>query len=403
LNSYQIQSTTRHEYRLSGWTRGMLFIVGCIIAAASFAFGFVFRSTPDGFIGIPMAMLFLAIAAYLFAYAVRSRIVIDGSRITVRTAFAEKTADRSDILGFRALSTRNGTYKQLYLRDGRSPISISQNFSTDDDFHAWFAQLTDLDERDKQKLLDDIAHEPELGATPEERLAALANAKTWNVFAIIVTIAAAAALYWGEPPFRLPAAVVLALAPLAAIFLVQRSPLLYAVFKQKSDPRADLSFVFFASGFGLVFSTRELHFVSMQPLLMIAASVAIILFAALYISARNGFAVPGTLVAFLFISAFYGYGLAVTVDTLPDQSPPTHFAAQVVGKHVSRGRSTTYYLYLAPWGPIQGTDRISVPSAIYDRAIEGRQVCLELHAGALRIPWYKPVDCPYQPDWIAPE
>jgi hypothetical protein len=403
MNTFQLGNTTRHEYRLSSWTRQMLFVVAFIIAAASFTFGYAFRATPDDLIGIPIALLFLAIDAYLIAYSVRSRIIIDGSRITVRTALSEKTAERSEIVGYRTVTTRNGTYQQLYLRGGRGSINISQSFSTDDDLRAWFAQITDLDERDKQKLLDDIAHEPELGATPEERLAALATAKTWNVFAIIIAVCAAAALNWGPAPIQLPAAILLALAPLVAVFMVQRSPLLYAIFKQKTDPRAELSFVFFVSAFGLVFSNRGLHFVSDQSILAIAGGIAIVLFAAIYVSTRNVFSVQGRLIALLLVAGFYGYGLASVADTLPDQSKPEHFAAQVVSKHISRGRSTTYYLDLEPWGPVQHPNRISVSSAIYGQTVEGGQMCLELHTGALYVSWYKRVDCPNQPDWITPE
>lgn len=403
MNSYQVQSNTRREYRLSGWSRAFIFIVGCMFAAFSCGFGFLARSNPNGVAGILMALLFLAIPVYLVAYAVRSRIIVDGSRITVRTAFGEKSADRGEIIGFRTLRSRNRTYKQLYLRDGRSPIAISQSFSTDDDFRAWFAQIPDLDERDKQKLLDQISNDQELGATPEERLAALATAKTINVFTIIVEASAAAALIWAPAPFRLAAAIVLALAPPFAIFMVQRSPLLYALFKPKADPRVDLAFLILISGFGLAFSSTGVHFVSTQSILEIAGSIAAVLTAALYLTARNSFTVPGTVIAFLVVSGFYGYGLTSVADTLADPSTPQPYAAQVVGKHISRGRSTSYYLDLAPWGPIQTPNRLSVPSAIYRKTVQGDQVCLELHPGTLHVEWYRRVDCSYQPDWIAPQ
>jgi hypothetical protein len=383
--------------------RALLLALGGIMVIASAAFSIALRSESKGLPSVLLALFFLAIGVYLLAYAARSRIIIDGPRIEVRSAFGERSANLNEIEGFRTFSTRNGTYTKLFLKDGRSGITISRSFNTDDDFRSWFAQITDLDERDEQKLLDDIAHESELGATPEERLAALATAKTWNVFAIIIALSTAAALNWGPVPFRLPAAILLALAPLVAIFMVQRSPLLYAIFKQKTDPRAELSFVFFASAFGLVFSGGGLHFVSRQSILAIAGLIGVVLFAALYVTARNGFAVPGKIIALLFISGFYGYGLASVADTLPDQSTPQPYATQVVGKHISSGRSTTYYLNLAPWGPMQGPNRISVPSEIYRRTVEGDQVCLELHSGALHVSWYKHVDCPNQPDWIPPQ
>ena len=129
----------------------------------------------------------------------------------------------------------------------------------------------------------------------------------------------------------------------------------------------------------------------------------LVLFAALYITARNGSAVPGSLVAFLFLSAFYGFGLASVADTLADHSTPVTYQIQVAGKHVSRGKSTTCYLDLPPWGPIYHPNRISVSSSVYRNTIAGDPVCLELRSGALRAAWYKRVDCANQPEWSPPQ
>jgi hypothetical protein len=84
---------------------------------------------------------------------------------------------------------------------------------------------------------------------------------------------------------------------------------------------------------------------------------------------------------------------------MPDTSQPQSFTVQVVGKHLSRGRSTTYYLDLAPWGPVDRTNSISVPSTLYRNTVEGDDVCLDLHAGALHMPWYRRVACGARTDW----
>jgi len=403
VNAFQPGSATRHEYRLNGWSRGLLLVLGGLMVVGSGPLAAIVLAGTNSAAGVLLALFLFAMGAYLLAYAVRSRLIIDGTRIDVRTAFGDKTANLSAIEGFRTLSSRNGVYKQLYLKDGQRPITISQSFSTDDDLRAWFARLPDLDERDKQKLLDEISLDQELGATPEERLAALRRAKALNIFGIAFSIAAAAALKLGPASVSLPSAAVLALAPLFVLFLVQRSPLLYSVFKRRADPRADLSAVLLIAAFGFLICAGGANFVSIESILVIAGSISLVLFAALYITARNGSAVPGSLVAFLFLSAFYGFGLASVADTLADHSTPVTYQIQVAGKHVSRGKSTTCYLDLPPWGPIYHPNRISVSSSVYRNTIAGDPVCLELRSGALRAAWYKRVDCANQPEWSPPQ
>ena len=204
---------TRHEYRLSAWMRTFYGILACCIAAVSCFMVFLLHSTPNGAPGIGIALVFLGVAIYLFAYALLSRVIIDGSRIDVRSGFTGRTADQSEITGYRTVSTRNGTYRRLYLRDGGSGIRLSNSFATDDFFRDWFAKIPDLDERDKQKT-SMTSRRSRNSARPlkSASLASLATAKTIAVFLAIVDGCGVAAVLFAPPPFRWAAAVVLALA-----------------------------------------------------------------------------------------------------------------------------------------------------------------------------------------------
>jgi len=102
----------------------------------------------------------------------------------------------------------------------------------------------------------------------------------------------------------------------------------------------------------------------------------------------------------LFFASFYGYGLIVVADTLADTSKSDTYSVPVIGKHTTSGRSTSYYLDLEPWGPIEGKNEISVSSTIYDQVSRGDQICLGLHQGRLRAPWYQLTDCPAEPDAV---
>lgn len=397
MNSIKQAAATRHEYRLRIGPRGLLLSFAFLLAVVGIFAAISLAAHPNGPASAIMILFLLPLSAYMLAVALRSRLVIEGTRIKVRGAFRECSADLSEIEGFRTISTRNGTYRKLYLKVGRGAITLSNSFATDDDFRAWFQQITDLDKRDRDALLEEISHDQELGATPEERLAALSTARTWSIFALVVAVAAAAALNFGDAALQVPSAVVLAFVPVATLLLLQRSPLLYAVVKQKADPRAELSYALLAAGFGLVLRNRGIHLVSLQPLLPLIALVAIICTGLLYVSSRKGASVRGRLVALLFFAGLFSFGLATVANSLADRSIAAAYNVTVIGKHVSHGRSTTYYLQLEPWGPFDHPNQVSVSSSAYDATNIGDPVCLLLHPGRLHAPWFQTVLCTTQP------
>ena len=398
MNSLQQIDTSRHEYRLKGWQRGLYVVLGAAMAAFGIFFTFIAGTKSDGLLGVLIALFFIGIGFYVLVYALRSRLVIVGTRIEVRNVFQERSADLSEIEGFRSVNSRNGSYIQFWLKEGRGKFSMSNSFDTDDDFRAWFQQVPDLDARDRDLLLSEISQQQDLGATPEERLAALSQAKTWSTFAIVISVAAALGLNLGLASIQLPCALLLALMPVAVFYLVGNSPLLYAVLKRKTDPRADLGFALMAAGFGLFFRVRDLEFVSTRPVFTLAALVALVLLAAFFTSGLRNSSPPGAVFGLLFIAAMFAYGLVVVADTLDDHSAAAAYLTTVTGKHLSKGKSTTYYLELAPWGPIQQPNKITVGHDVYSVTPIDGLVCLELRPGRLRIPWYQLADCPAQPD-----
>jgi len=399
MNSFGQSDSTRHEYRLKTRQRMLYMILGMGFAAFGVFFAWVSTaSATDRTMPVIIGLASLAFAALMLAQVARSRLVIQGSRIEVRDVFSERTGDLSEIEGYRTVRSRNGTYTKLCLKDGRGTITLSRSFDTDDDFRAWFNHVPDLDKRGRETLLSEISQQAELGATPEERLGALATAKTWSIFTVIVAAASAVGLNLGPDSLFLPSAVVLALIPFAVLLLVQRSPLLYAVLKQKADPRAELIFALLVASFGFIPRIRGFHLVSVQPLLLIIVPIALVYTGAIYSFTRKDSVMLPRAIAVLFLAGLYSYGLTVVSDTQADHSPATLYSAQVIDKHISHGRSTTYYLHLDAWGPLKDTDQISVPFLLYRATDPGDQVCLGLHPGALHIPWYRIDACSVSPD-----
>jgi hypothetical protein len=384
--------TGRHEYRMRGWQRGLYLLSGLFIFGAGIFIVWTLGPAATTGAALLLVVVPLALGLWLLATAVRSRLVIDGTHIEARGAFRVRTADLGQVEGFRTISTRYGSFWRLRLKEGLGSITIQKSFDCDR-LREWFRQLTDLDEQDRKVLLDEIEQSEELGATPEDRLAKLAVARHLNIGLSAVAVAAAFGFGLGGDALRAPAAIVLAAFPAALVYLVRREPLLYAVFKPKRDPRTDLGIAFMACGLGLILGNADLHFVEFGPLLKYAGVIGLLCCAGVLAPARRNPQFWGAMVGMLFVAGAYGYGLAATADTVLDQSTPARYATTVQGKHETHGRSTSYFLDLPPWGPMQEPNKVSVGSSTYKKLSVGDPVCFEVHAGSLHVRWYRIVAC----------
>ncbi len=384
---------SRHEYRMKAWYRSILLIFGAFAVSGALVMGFLASKASRMPLPYIMIAVFLFFGVYLIALAMRSRVIIDGNRIEIRGAFGDHYADVNEIEGYRTISSRNGNYTQFNLRGGRRPITLSLHFERDEPFDQWIGKIPDLDKRDRDRILEKISQREDLGSSPQERLAALAQAKTYSIFALIIALAAAVAANYGIPALYLPFSIALALVPVALAVLLHRSPLLYTVFKQKEDPRAELLYALIASSFGLLIRAHGIHFVSLQSVGVVIAVLTVAYLAAFYHSFFESPSPTRTFFALLLFGMLYSYGAVVVADAIGDETTPTRFVVHIIGKHYTNGRSRSYYLSLEPWGPVQQPNSLGVSKTIYDKASPGDQVCLELSPGRLNAPWYTQVAC----------
>lgn len=388
----QETDTGRHVYRMKSGLRAFYLLIGLVMCGMGIFFAWKLSQLPNagaaGLVGIGPA----AVGIYLLAMALRSRLTIEGTRIEMRGVFGEKSADRSEVEGFRTINTRNGTYWRLELKQGRGHINIMQWFLSDE-LKAWFEPVIDLDEQDSTEVLTEIEQNPELGATPEDRLAALKGATRWNIGLSAIAVVAAVVAFAGTAQWQLPAAGVLALTPLAVLYQLNREPLLFALGKARRDPRTDLSLALFVAVIGLFLVIVQTQFVSKIPMLPSMAVATLAFIGCFYMLGRKGPLTRGFHGVVLMCAFFFGMGLIAACDTLLDHAKPAPYAAQVVAKHTSSGRSTTYYLDFAAWGPFDGANKVSVPSSVYQAAEPGDTVCFDVYPGVLHAAWFERAAC----------
>jgi hypothetical protein len=388
----QAIETGRQEYRIPAWLRTLHLLLGLMLIGFGVFIANLLVQQKNYGLAVFMAILPMLPACFILAMALRSRLVIDGTRFEVHYAFTEKAADLSEVEGYRTISSRNGSFWRLQLKDGRGAISIYKWFDNAQ-VRAWLAQIPNLDELDRKAMLAEIEQNQDLGATPQERLARLAGAKRVNIGLTVVAVLVALAFAFGSASLRYPSAVVLAVIPAGLIYLIHQAPLLYGLFTPKRDPRTNFGIAFLVCGVGLIIGNHGVHFVETPRMLEYAGLVALLCCAGIYSAAQKNSQFWGVVLGMLLLACPYGWGVAAAADTLPDKSAPANYTATVVNKHLTSGRSTTYYLDLSPWGPMQGKNDVSVPRSTYQNAAIGDQVCLALHSGALHVQWYQLVAC----------
>lgn len=228
---------------------------------------------------------------------------------------------------------------------------------------------------------------------PEDKQVKLDEAQQLNIALSALAIVAAFCFWTGKGGLHLLSAIVLALLPMALIYLLNREPLLYALGKQRGDRRTDLLFGSFVCGISLVFGDRDVHFVDTTMLFECAGLIALLGCAVVFSAARKNPQFWSTMFVTLLLAGVYGWGLTAAVDSLADRSVPAHYTTMVVDRHESYHRGTTYHLALAPWGPMQEAVSLNVSKDTYYSMGVGQQVCAELHTGVLHVQWYRIAAC----------
>ncbi len=387
----------RHEYRLKDVPRRTNLLLGLVFSGSGvFIAWWIWTQTYSAIFALVLAVMLLGPGLYLLALALRSRLVIDGSRIAMRGAIRERSVDLSEVEGFRTVrmpsATGGYTILKLEMKHGRGTLIIRQWLDCDE-LRAWLRQLPDLDQRDRQELFTEIQQDRELGATPEERLKKWRRAKWWNIALTAVAIAAAIVASAAGGKWRW-AAIVLALTPPAVLFLLNRQPLLFALTAWQKNPRSNLWIATLVAGMGLTFCGIGTDFVSLTALAPSAVIATLAFILGFYMLGRKR---PQDWAFHVLVPLFgisYGFGLMATCDTLLDRAKATTHEVRVASLHTNpAGDSTNYFLDFGPWGPLRSASSVSVSQEEYQATHAGDVVCFQVHPGFLRAAWYERAAC----------
>ena len=337
---------------------------------------------------------FLLFGVFSAISTVRTRVTLIADMIEVQHGLRSRSLLRSNIAGRRLIRSQNVSTLTLVPRDpAEKNLKIPLILNTDQFFHDWLADLPDLDASDRAESEKELEEDPDLGFKSEDRARQVVRAKRAVIFLNVL----AAAGFFGVifvRQFTTLFVVLLAMLPLVVILLMITSRGIYQVEGRRNDARPNLGYAYLFPGFGLAMcALRDSDALRWAPLLVGGAIVALLMTAACAAGDRGLRQRLGALLPLLLVSLAYGFGLVAEANVLPDRSSPQVFQVRVLGKHISRGKSTTYYLHLDSWGPQLERTQVSVAGEFYNSTAEGQFVCAAVHPGVLRVPWYRVGPC----------
>ncbi|MFZ6875679.1 hypothetical protein ACO0LF_26735 [Undibacterium sp. Di27W] len=272
-------------------------------------------------------------------------------------------------------------------------IHVHSLLKTDAVFQTWFHAIEDLDARDNQLALDEIAKDSNFGNSETERMQQLATAKTVakHLKSSSIVIAIFALLFSGISDVAIPALVLL---PWAAIALMAWSPGRYQIAEGSGNVRPDLALLFILSSLVLTVYAHDVGTVLLQltDILVFAAIAAIALTGLIFHLDRFARRRYWVLFFLLLLNGGYGYSTFVLANTKLDNAAPQVYKVEVMKKTALRDKGG-YILLLAPWGEQKQFQEVRVTRASYESIKMGGNTCILFHPGALHMPWYQVLPC----------
>ena len=386
-----------------GYRLAFVFL-GLILGAPSL-FGIWFFATGRGetaprasILLVALCLVFLLLGAYLILAMLKSKIILTTDAIELHDPFTTKHMLRSQIAGWRVLPTQYISTLELLPRDPHAKkIKFALTIKLDEQFQAWLATLPNLDEQERSESFAHLEAQLDPSLTNDQREELLVNAVKFSKFLTWATWLAALWGWFYPRPYSLVILILSAVPPIA-IFAGLRAKGVYQFDGKRNDVRPSLAVPVITPG--LVLGLRaisDLSFLHWQqllsPIAVVTLAMTVLITAADPKSGKQRWLILAT----LLLAVAYGGGVTAMADTLLDRSAPQVFQAEVLHKHISSGRSTTWYLRLAPWGPQDQAADVSVSRSLYSSVQPGQIVCSYLYPGTLKIPWFHVARCPNLP------
>jgi hypothetical protein len=395
-NQFNDDPTLPKSYAFSTGNRLFLGGVGGVLVAAGFAGAFYFGTSEENAAGglhwvlVVLPLAFAGLGAYLLVFVLTARLVLYPDKLEATDFFSSKTVQKTDIEGWRTFSGQYGSSLIFVLREpAGKTLKIPDYFARDASYSKWLGGLQNLDRRDfadskkRMKRIASGSGSPGEGAERIRQAQTTAKALSWIA-------GATAAWGWFYPqPYALVIWILVAI-PIFAMVLAVKGRGIYDLEGKRNQPRPSLAIPLIAPGCVLgLRALLDVHVLDWKPLLFAAVTVSLGL--AVFLARtdpENQARMTAAVFVMWFMLVVYSYGTLMELNSIADRSEPTVIEASVVGKRISSGRSTTYYLVLGPWGPRATAEDVTVSRSVYYAVRKGNTVIVRLYGGFFHVAWY---------------
>ncbi len=383
-------------YRVS---RGWRLFFAVLSPPLVFLFGWFmmmpFREGRSNQIGYVVLSLVLGGGGVLFfLYALLSvfkgKIEVYPDRIRDVCLFKTTELLISEISGFRVLPTQSAPTLLLLPKDSKiKKIKTALIVEQKADLFDWLNRnLTNLDAVDFQKEMNQVLHDTNLGETEDQRLWVLDRARRWsrilNGLGIVVLLWA----FFRPQPY--PYAIwTLILLPLISLGFVRHFDGVLRFDGKEQSAFPNVAPAFLMPCIGLAFRAFiDFKIVNWDKFWFPFGLSSLFLYFVILLFAKDVRQKIGTAIMLVLFCAIYGYSAVISLNGILDTTTPSIYKALVMEKRVSKGKHTSYYLKLSPWGPRKDEQEVDVGKSVYDSRETGDRADVVVRNGRLGIPWF---------------
>ena len=382
-------------YGLSVAGKWVVSVLGLVVVALNLAGAIIFSRAGEAGTPAGSAVLFVVcgglvlVGIYMLALAAFYRVILQADSIQVFEIYRRRQLARVEIEGRSHFSNAQGPSGWVLMpKPGfGGKIHLSRFLKTDKGFLNWIRSLPDLDlhkkqvaERERTAAIASLKQRgfAELTIPRLRRLAGGLNLAVYGFgLASFLTHDFHYVLMWG-----------MVAVPWVAILLVAHFAPYYRFGGPRNSPQPDLSLVLIVPGlFLMLHALQGIAPIGWEGPLFLTVFGSAILVGVAFLTDPWLKKHRGTTALLVLLCCGYGYGAGMQVNALLDGSLPRSFRVVVTAKHISRGRSASYHLTLAPWGPKLSGQDLRVSSSQYAGIRTGDTVCMLLRSGALGVAW----------------
>lgn len=334
---------------------------------------------------ISFSLLFFSITAIY--EVIKGRFIIDDDRIyTTGLLFNNRELLLTEIKGFRV--NEHYIFIEPISRD-KKRIKISRYFENHHQILSWLGTYPNLDEVEVKKEHQDFLDNSVFGATPSERIS---NLEKGEQIATVLNWAGGIvgiwAFFWAEPyNYAILACIIVPI--LAVIALKISNGILRFDKKEEGTHPSIMSAILFPSCAIGIRALMDFEIYDYSTVWLPLFCILLVLTGIIYINSEEFQKTKGYLVllGIVMVLGFYSYGALITSNCIYDNSKPTLFQASAVSKHISSGKTTTYYVKVTPWGNRGEANEISVSENFYEQVETGDNLTIYVKKGWFNIPW----------------